>query len=361
MSVRKLYRLESYLYDLDPKHIAMEPPAQRTDARLMILDRKTQTISHDIFKNIQTYLRPNDLLVFNNSRVRKARFYGTRIPHGGEVEIVILPNNQRKLWTFMAKPAKRLQAGVRLKLPDDMELKILSKEKNLLKGRFVRTFEDNKKHSAKALPLTPKEVEQWLERRGELPLPPYIKKKLIHTERYQTVYSKKVGSSAAPTAGLHFDKSLFKKLRKKGIKFTKMELRIGMGTFTPVRSKDIRDHVMHKEWYKINKTTETSLNLARNSNRRIISVGTTSLRGLESNFKVRKRFYSTKEFTQLFIHPPARICSIDGLITNFHLPGSTLLMMVAAFADLDFILKAYQEAMTENYRFYSFGDSMMIL
>lgn len=342
-------KVSTYRYELDPSLIAQAPLPNRSDSKLLILDRSAGSIRHDSFRNVVEHLDPGDELVFNDSRVWKARFYGRRDPEGGEVECLLL-KAEGETGECLLKPAKRLHPGDRVALPDSSRLEILSR--NEISFNVRRILEHV--HA----PLG--EWHAFLEAHGEIPLPPYIKNKLDDESRYQTVYASAFGSSAAPTAGLHFTPEILQTVEKKGIAVRRLTLHVGLGTFLPFYGDDLRRENLHSESYEIPETTAAALRKARLEKRRVIAVGTTSLRALEDSYRRFGEYRSGWESTRLFIRPPQEVRSADALITNFHLPESSLLMLVAAFAGYERIMSAYREAVQERYRFFSLGDAMFI-
>ena len=339
-------KTHDFWYDLPEELIAQTPLAQRDSSRLLVLDKETGAVSHRRFFDIVDFLQPGDCLVMNDSRVLPARLLGNR-PTGGAVELLLLKDLGNKKWECLAKPGRKLLEG---------------QEVIFGNGKLTATV-------LQVLPDGNRVVEfhyegiflEVLEQLGKMPLPPYIKAELQDNERYQTVYSCHIGSAAAPTAGLHFTEELLDKIRQKGVKTAFVTLHVGLGTFRPVKAEEISDHHMHAELCMINKETAEVLNATRKSGGRIICVGTTSCRTLESLADENGLFCEMSKWTEIFIYPGYRFKAMDGLITNFHLPESTLVMLVSAFAGREHILKAYEQAVQERYRFFSFGDAMCIL
>lgn len=338
-------KTHDFWYDLPEELIAQTPLQQRDASRLMVLDRKTGAVTHRHFYNILEYLQPGDCLVMNDSRVLPARLLGHR-PTGGVVELLLLRDLGEKRWECLAKPGRKLQAG--------QEVIFGNGE---LHATVCEVCEDGNRVVEFQYEGIFLEV---LERLGKMPLPPYIKEELQDQERYQTVYSREVGSAAAPTAGLHFTNELLKMVREKGVQLAFVTLHVGLGTFRPVKSEEILEHHMHAELCMLNKETADVLNRTRQKGGRIICVGTTSCRTLESLVNDDGSFEAKSRWTDIFIYPGYSFKAMDGLITNFHLPESTLVMLVSAFAGRENVLSAYNEAVSRRYRFFSFGDAMFI-
>lgn len=332
-------------YDLPPELIAQTPAEPRDASRLMVLDRRTGAIEHRVFRDLVEYIRPGDVLVVNDSRVRNARLFGVK-PTGGRVELLILRPLESELWEALVSPGKRVPPGTPLIVSGELEAEILERTES--GGRVVRFHSE--------VPL-----DELLPRLGETPLPPYIHERTADPERYQTVYAERLGSAAAPTAGLHFTPELMDAVRAAGAVFAGVTLHIGLDTFRPVKVDDLDAHVMHSEWFEVPETTAGLVN----GGRRVVAVGTTAVRALESAVSNGRVVPGARE-TRLFLRPRpgepagARFQVVDALITNFHLPRSTLLMLVSAFAGRECVLSAYREAVKEGYRFFSFGDAMMI-
>nr|MDK2850540.1 S-adenosylmethionine:tRNA ribosyltransferase-isomerase [Candidatus Cloacimonadota bacterium] len=337
---------KAYYYDLPTELIAQYPLPNRDESRLMHLCRETREIHHRHFGDIADILRPGDLLVINNSRVFPARLYGYK-ENGTKIEVLLLnPTGEQNLWKCLLQPAKRIKSPQWLRFSDN------------LKG-FVYPDDDDGRRTIKL--EWDGDFWQEIERIGHIPLPPYIDRpdEQSDRERYQTVYASQNGSVAAPTAGLHFSSNLIEKLKDKGILFTEITLHVGIGTFRPVKVERISDHVMHSECVEISTSSAEAVNKAKREGRRVIAVGTTSVRALES-FWDGDKLLDGNCWTDIFIYPGYRFGVPDALITNFHLPESTLLMMIAAFADYEFIMEAYAKAVSERYRFFSYGDAMFI-
>ena len=338
-------KTHDFWYDLPEELIAQTPLQKRDSSRLLVLDRKTGELEHRNFFDVLDYLRPGDCLVRNDSRVLPARLLGQR-PTGGAVEVLLLRDLGEKRWECLVKPGKKMQLGQQV-LFGNGELSATVTEV-LPDGNRVVTF------CYEGIFL------EVLERLGKMPLPPYIKEELEDQERYQTVYSREVGSAAAPTAGLHFTQELLDKIRSKGINTAFVTLHVGLGTFRPVKAEDISQHHMHSELCMISAETAELLNAAKKKGGRIICVGTTSCRTLESLVGEDGSFSPGSKWTEIFIYPGYRFRAMDGLITNFHLPESTLVMLVSAFAGRENVLHAYETAVANRYRFFSFGDAMFI-
>ena len=338
-------KTHDFWYELPEELIAQTPLEHRDHSRLMVVNRQDGAITHRHFYDILNYLQAGDCLVMNDSRVLPARLLGQR-PTGGSVELLLLRDLGNKCWECLAKPGRKLQPGQEIIFGNGeltaTVLKIRDDGNRVIEFHYDGIF------------------LEVLEQLGKMPLPPYIKAELQDRERYQTVYSREVGSAAAPTAGLHFTKELLEKIRSKGIKTAFITLHVGLGTFRPVKATDIHEHHMHSELCMINSETATILNETRENGGRIICVGTTSCRTLESLANEDGSFAAKSRWTDIFIYPGYTFKAIDGLITNFHLPESTLVMLVSAFAGRENVLNAYEEAVRERYRFFSFGDAMYI-
>ena len=338
-------RTSDFDYDLPAERIAQHPVEPRHNARLLVLDRKTGEMEHRIFYNLPDYLNAGDVLVINQTRVIPARIFGQK-PSGGRVEILLLKRENETVWEALVG-GKKIRAGTVIQLIDGPKAIV---EEVLNGARRLIRFEG--------------EIESYLEKKGQMPLPPYIHEKLENPERYQTVFARSPGSAAAPTAGLHFTPELMKILEEKGIRFARVILHVGLDTFAPVTEEDPRQHVIHSEWCELDEEAAAMINSAHRAGGRVIAVGTTSARTLESaamNAAVGQRVAPFSGNTRLFILPGYVFKAVDMMITNFHLPRSTLLMLVSAFAGRELIFKAYQEAIRREYRFYSFGDAMLIL
>ena len=347
MTREELVNKKTYYYDLPEELIAQDPLAKRDESRLLLLDSKTGEIEHKVFKNIIDYLNPNDCLVINNTRVIPARLIGKKLGTGGKIEIFLLKDLGNDMWEALTKPGKKALPGVKFVFGENDDLVAEIKEVKDDGNRIVH-FE------YKGI------FNEVLDKVGTVPLPPYIHNKLEDAERYQTVYSKDKGSAAAPTAGLHFTKELLEEIRNKGIDIAEVTLHVGLGTFRPVKEDNILNHKMHSEHYMINQEACDKINNARKNGGRIIAVGTTSCRVLESVSKKGEELVPCEGDTEIFIYPGYEFKILDGLITNFHLPESTLIMLVAALAGYENIMNAYKIAVQEKYRFFSFGDAMFI-
>lgn len=340
---------QDFYYDLPQELIAQTPLKDRSASRLMLLDREKQTIAHDTFKHIADYLRPGDCLVLNDTRVIPARLYGRRKDTGGAIEFLLLHKRALDEWEVILKPGRRAKVGTVFEFGGGDAPLLTAEIKEIVNdgNRIVKfTYEGV--------------FEEVLDRLGEMPLPHYITEKLEDKERYQTVYSKHKGSAAAPTAGLHFTEALLEQIRAKGVKTVFVTLHVGLGTFRPVKADEITEHKMHSEFYVIGQDAADVINETKQSGGRVIAVGTTANRVLETVADEDGRVKAQTGWTDIFIYPGYRFKCIDALITNFHLPESTLIMLVSAFAGRDFVMRAYKTAVEEKYRFFSFGDSMFI-
>ena len=337
---------QDFYYDLPEELIAQEPLSDRSASRLMCLDRKTGEIKHKHFYDIIDELSPNDCLILNDTKVIPARLYGTKKDTGGAIEFLLLHKRSLDEWEVVLKPGRRAKIGTKFVFGGELEAEILDIVND--GNRIVKFTYDGV-------------FEEILDRLGEMPLPHYITKKLDDADRYQTVYAKNSGSAAAPTAGLHFTKELLEKIEQKGIKIGYVTLHVGLGTFRPVKADDILDHKMHSEFYILPKETAELVKETKKNGGRVIAVGTTSTRTLETAGLDGKELSEKTGWTDIFIYPGKKFNVIDGLITNFHLPESTLIMLVSAFAGRENVLNAYNEAVKEKYRFFSFGDAMFII
>ena len=338
-------KTHDFWYDLPEELIAQTPLEKRDESRLLLLDRRTGETTHKHFYDIIDYLHPGDCLVMNDSRVLPARLLGHR-PTGGAVELLLLRDLGDKQWECLAKPGRKLQEGQTVVFGN---------------GDLTATVTDVRADGNRVVKFEYDGIFlEVLERLGKMPLPPYIKEELRDQDRYQTVYSREVGSAAAPTAGLHFTTELLEKIRNKGVKTVFVTLHVGLGTFRPVKAEEITEHHMHSELCMISDETAATLNETRKNGGRIVCVGTTSCRTLESLVNDDGTFTPGSKWTEIFIYPGYRFKAMDALITNFHLPESTLVMLVSAFSDREFVLNAYAEAVKERYRFFSFGDAMFI-
>lgn len=339
-------KVSDFNYNLPKELIAQVPIKDRDQSRLMVLDRKNKTIEHKIFKDIIDYLEPGDCLVRNNTKVIPARLYGVKEETGANVEFLLLKRVDGDIWEVMVKPGRKLMPGVRVEFGNE-----------LLKAEILEKFEDgNRKVKFEYNGI----FNEILNEIGLMPLPPYIHEKLKEKDRYQTVYAKYEGSAAAPTAGLHFTDELFKKLKEKGVEVANVTLHVGIGTFRPVKVENIEEHDMHSEHFYIKAEDAEKINKAKREGHRVIAVGTTSCRVLESIADENGYVKEVEGDTNIFIYPGYKFKCLDALITNFHLPESTLIMLVSALAGKDFIMQAYEEAVKEQYKFFSFGDAMFI-
>ena len=339
-------KTKDFWYDLPEELIAQTPLEQRDASRLMVMDRRTGAVTHRHFYDLIDYLKPGDCLVMNDSRVLPARLLGHR-PTGGAVEVLLLRDLGNKHWECLCKPGRKMQAGSEVIFGN---------------GELTATVREVREDGNRIVEFHYEGIFlEVLERLGRMPLPPYIKAELEDQERYQTVYSREVGSAAAPTAGLHFTKELLEKIREKGVNEAFVTLHVGLGTFRPVKAEEVTDHHMHAELCMMNAETAELLNRTKAEGGRIICVGTTSCRTLESLVNEDGTFQAASKWTDIFIYPGYTFKAMDGLITNFHLPESTLVMLVSAFAGREHVLAAYEEAVRQRYRFFSFGDAMCIL
>jgi S-adenosylmethionine:tRNA ribosyltransferase-isomerase len=341
-------RIEEFDYTLPRSLIAQYPTPRRGESRLMVLDRTQSAIEHRSFADLPSYLRPGDLLVMNNTRVLPARLFG-RKETGGKVEVLLIPswNGATGEWEVLIKNSGKVRSGARLRFGQE----------------GYGTLKEVKGGRGKISLFDEKPMGDLLQAFGHIPLPPYINRKdePIDRDRYQTVIAEKDGSIAAPTAGLHFTRSTLQTLRDKGVKVASITLHIGPGTFTPVKTNEVEDHRMDREWVEISEETAAEIEQVKGRGGKVIAVGTTTVRALESFSDREGRIRPGREYVTLFIRPSYRFRVIDGLVTNFHLPRSTLILLVSAFAGRDFVLRAYQEAVDSKYRFYSYGDAMLIL
>jgi len=343
------YTLRDFDYDLPSSLIAQEPPTARDASRLLVVDRKTERITHSVFAQVSEYVRPGDCLVVNNTKVIRARLIGKK-KTGAVIELLLLRQTGAREWEALLKPAKRVPAGSEIDFAGGM-----------LTARVVAARDEGKR-----LVEFNRDVHAFLDEFGIMPLPPYIQRQrgassALDRERYQTVYAARPGAVAAPTAGLHFTEELLQKIAAQGARAAQVTLHVGYGTFKPVEADDIATHKMHAEAYEISAVCAAAVNDTKCSGGAVVVVGTTTARALESAADAHGLVQPQKKETDIFIYPPYRFKIADRLITNFHLPKSTLLMMVAAFAGRDLIMRAYQEAIREQYRFYSYGDAMLIL
>ncbi|MDB7637546.1 tRNA preQ1(34) S-adenosylmethionine ribosyltransferase-isomerase QueA [Ligilactobacillus ruminis] len=338
---------EDFDYDLPQELIAQTPLKERDQSRLLVLDSKTGKYQDDYFYNVIDRLNPGDALVMNDSRVMPARLYGVKPETGGHVEVLLLNNTDGDNWETLVKPAKRAKVGTEISFGD---------------GKLTATVTEELEHGGRMIEFHYDGIfMEILDQLGEMPLPPYIKEKLDDPEMYQTVYSREIGSAAAPTAGLHFTRELLKKIEDKGVKLVYLTLHVGLGTFRPVSEENIEDHKMHSEFYRLTEDAAKTLNEVKANGGRIVATGTTSIRTLETiGTKFNGEIRADSGWTDIFIKPGYKWQVVDAFITNFHLPKSTLVMLVASFTGRENILNAYRHAVSEKYRFFSFGDAMFI-
>ncbi len=339
-------KTSDYFYELPPELIAQDPLEDRSSSRLMVLDQKTGAVSHHVFREIPSFLRPGDCLVLNNTRVIPARLMGVREETGGAVEVLLLKRRMGDVWECLVKPGKKARPGTRLAFGDGLlhaQVEDVVEDGN----RLIRFFYDGI-------------WEEVLDRLGEMPLPPYITHKLQDKNRYQTVYARFDGSAAAPTAGLHFTPELLDQIQDMGVELAYVTLHVGLGTFRPVKVENVKEHHMHSEYYQVSTEAAEKINRTKKNGGRVICVGTTSCRTVESAADENGQVEAGCGDTDIFIYPGYRFKVLDALITNFHLPESTLVMLVSALAGREHVLAAYEEAVKERYRFFSFGDAMLI-
>ena len=339
-------KTSDFTFELPEELIAQDPLADRSSSRLLVLDKETGEIIHEVFKNVVSYLKKGDCLVLNDTKVLPARLIGEKEGTGAKIEVLLLKRRQDNVWETLVKPGRKAKPGTRISFGDGRLVgevtDIVDEGNRLVRFEFEGIF------------------EEVLDELGQIHLPPYITHQLEDKNRYQTVYAKHEGSAAAPTAGLHFTKELLKEIEEKGVRLAYVTLHVGLGTFRPVKVEDVTDHHMHSEFYSVDETAAQAINQTRKEGGRIISVGTTSTRTLESVADVDGHIEPKSGWTDIFIYPGYEFKVIDALITNFHLPESTLLMLVSALAGKEHILAAYEEAVRERYRFFSFGDAMFI-
>ncbi|ULT55802.1 tRNA preQ1(34) S-adenosylmethionine ribosyltransferase-isomerase QueA [Neobacillus drentensis] len=341
-------KVDIFDFHLPEELIAQVPLKNRTDSRLMVLNKQTGEIKHEVFKNITEYLREGDCLVLNDTKVLPARLFGVKDDTGAKIEVLLLKQLENDQWETLVKPAKRVKIGTEITFGDGMLTAVCTEESD---------------HGGRVLEFKYSGIfYEVLDQLGEMPLPPYIKEQLDDRDRYQTVYAREPGSAAAPTAGLHFTESLLEEIKAKGVHIAFITLHVGLGTFRPVSVDDVLEHDMHAEFYMVTEGTAQLLNEVRQSGGRIITVGTTSTRTLETIASANDgKFTAGSGWTSIFIYPGYEFKAIDGMITNFHLPKSTLIMLVSALAGRENILHAYNTAVAERYRFFSFGDAMFII
>ena len=340
-------RKEDFYFDLPEELIAQDPLEDRSSSRLLVLDKETGKVEHHVFREIIDYLQEGDCLVINDTKVIPARLIGSKIGTDAKIEVLLLKRKENDVWETLVKPGKKAKVGTRISFGD-----------GLLVGEVVDIVEEGNR-------LIHFEYEgifeEILDQLGQMPLPPYITHQLEDKNRYQTVYAKHSGSAAAPTAGLHFTPELLKEIEEKGVQIARVTLHVGLGTFRPVKVDNILEHHMHSEFYQIEEEAAEKINRAKESGHRVICVGTTSCRTIESAADKNGKLHATNGWTEIFIYPGYEFKVLDCLITNFHLPESTLVMLVSALAGREQVLSAYEEAVKEKYRFFSFGDAMMIL
>jgi S-adenosylmethionine:tRNA ribosyltransferase-isomerase len=340
--------LSAYDFELPEALIAQSPAERRDQSRLLVYGRENKQIQHQHFYQLPGLLQAGDLLVLNNTRVFPARLFGLKSHTGTRFEFLLTRQSATQTWQAMAKNSKRIKPGYIFAFPEDVKAEIITTSDGGLVELCFTGISDQ-------------DFFKWLEKHGEIPYPPYISSRASEKNRYQTIYSQTAGSVAAPTAGLHFTPELFAELAKIGINTTEVTLHIGMGTFAPVRSEKIDQHPLHQEWYSLSAKSAEQLNAQKKAGKRIIAVGTTSVRTLETVWRKWGHFQAEEGETGIFIYPGQKITAIDGLITNFHLPGSSLLMLVSALIGRKELLAIYQTAIAEHYRFYSFGDACLFL
>ncbi len=337
---------QDFYYELPGELIAQDPLADRSSSRLLVLDRQSGAVSHHVFTEIVDYLQKGDCLVINDTRVIPARLIGSKVGTDAKIEILLLKRKENNIWETLVKPGKKARPGTKISFGDGILvgeiLEIVEEGNRLVQFSYDGIF------------------EEILDQLGQMPLPPYITHQLQERERYNTVYAVHDGSAAAPTAGLHFTEELLQEIADKGVDIARVTLHVGLGTFRPVKVEEITDHHMHSEFYQINEEAAEKINRAKAGNGRIICVGTTSCRTIESAADENGHIHAGSGWTEIFIYPGYRFKVLDGLITNFHLPESTLIMLVSALAGREHVMKAYKEAVEERYRFFSFGDAMYI-
>ena len=342
----EMLKTSDFYFDLPPELIAQDPLTDRSASRLLVLDKNTGEIKHEQFRNIINYLNPGDCLVLNDTRVIPARLHGIREETGAAIEVLLLKRKEKDVWETLVRPGKKVRPGVKLSFGEGLlrgeVLEIVEEGNRLIRFQYEGIF------------------EEVLDPLGEMPLPPYITHKLEDKNRYQTVYAKYDGSAAAPTAGLHFTRDLLDEIAQRGVNLAYVTLHVGLGTFRPVKAERITEHHMHSETYQITKEAAEVINRTRKNGGRVICVGTTSCRSLESAAEEDGTLRECSGDTEIFIYPGYRFKVLDALITNFHLPESTLVMLVSALAGREKVLRAYGEAVEERYRFFSFGDAMFI-
>ena len=338
--------VKDFYFDLPQEQIAQDPLEDRSSSRLLVLDRETGEREHKIFKDIVDYLKPGDCLVLNNTKVIPARLYGEKEGTQAKIEILLLKRKENDVWETLVKPGKKAKPGTKISFGS-----------GLLKGEVIDVVEEGNR----LIKFTYDGIfEEILDQLGQMPLPPYITHQLKDKNRYQTVYAKYDGSAAAPTAGLHFTPQLLEQIKEMGIDIAEVTLHVGLGTFRPVKVENVLDHHMHSEFYMVSQEAADKINRAKENGHRVICVGTTSCRTIESAADENGRLKESSGWTEIFIYPGYKFKVLDCLITNFHLPESTLLMLVSALAGREHVLEAYEEAVKMGYRFFSFGDAMFI-
>ena len=339
-------RKEDFYFDLPEELIAQDPLEDRSSSKLLVLDKHTGEVEHHVFRDVLDYLKEGDCLVLNNTKVIPARLFGARVGTEAKIEVLLLKRMENDTWETLVRPGKKAKVGTRISFGDGLlvgeVVDIVEEGNRLIKFEYEGIF------------------EEILDQLGQMPLPPYITHQLEDKNRYQTVYAKHTGSAAAPTAGLHFTPELLKKIEEKGVNIAYVTLHVGLGTFRPVKVENILEHHMHSEFYQIDEEAAAKINATKDSGNRVICVGTTSCRTIESAADENGRLRECSGWTEIFIYPGYKFKILDNLITNFHLPESTLVMLVSALAGRENVLAAYEEAIKERYRFFSFGDAMMI-
>jgi len=339
-------RKEDFYFDLPEELIAQDPLEDRSSSKLLVLDKHTGEVEHHVFRDVLDYLKEGDCLVLNNTKVIPARLFGARVGTEAKIEVLLLKRMENDTWETLVRPGKKAKIGTRISFGDGLlvgeVVDIVEEGNRLIRFEYEGIF------------------EEILDQLGQMPLPPYITHQLEDKNRYQTVYAKHTGSAAAPTAGLHFTPELLQKIEEKGVKIAYVTLHVGLGTFRPVKVENILEHHMHSEFYQIDEEAASKINAAKEAGNRVICVGTTSCRTIESAADENGRLRACSGWTEIFIYPGYKFKVLDNLITNFHLPESTLVMLVSALAGREHVLAAYEEAIKERYRFFSFGDAMMI-
>ena len=341
-------KIEDFDFDLPEHLIAQTPLENRTASKMLVMNRNDESLEHRHFSDLLDYLKPGDCLVLNNTKVLPARLYGVKADTGAKIELLLLHQQEDDHWEVLIKPAKKVKVGTQI---------------NFGEGKLIATCTEQLEHGGRIVRFDYEGIFlEVLTELGEMPLPPYIKEQLADQDRYQTVYAEAEGSAAAPTAGLHFTKELLAKTTANGIEIAFVTLHVGLGTFRPVSVESIEDHDMHSEYYHLSEAEAAKINQAKKNNGRIIAVGTTSTRSLEAIASENNgEITAASGWTSIFIYPPYQFKAIDGMITNFHLPKSTLIMLISALAGREFVMKAYQTAIEQEYRFFSFGDAMLII